>query len=149
MTAATAQGRTDLLGSLLKEVWQPGTALQPLCCCSSSSLCLPLSQGATLTHPFLTPLLLHKPHKTVQRIFYSNSTSIPFQPIPWTPCPTGLAGTQCHVYKFEVMAQLIANMHCNCPKENDNKPNTDNYTSPQHHPSQSTHIGYMQVRAVM
>lgn len=38
------------------------------------------------------------------------------------------AVTQCHVYKFEVMAQLIANMYCNCPKENDNKPNTNKYT---------------------
>lgn len=29
---------------------------------------------------------------------------------------------------FEVMAELIASMHCNCPKESDNKANTNKYT---------------------
>lgn len=48
-------------------------------------LSLPLSQGATLADPFLTLLLPHKLQRTGQIILYSNSTSIPFQPIPWTP----------------------------------------------------------------
>lgn len=80
-------------------------------------------------HPFLTLLLPHKPHRTVQIRLYSSSTAIPFQPIPWTPQDlTVPAVTQCRVYKVEVMAQLIANMHCNCPKENDNKPKRNKHT---------------------
>lgn len=47
-------------------------------------------------HPFLTLFLPHKSHRTVQIILYCKSTSIPFQPTPWTPYPTGPDCTSCH-----------------------------------------------------
>lgn len=174
-------------------------ALQPFCCCYSSFLCLLLPQEATLTHPFLTLLLLRKTHGTVQKILYSFwATSnaqdcspycdggAAFLPLlvltievmppkcialteqefanrnhlqktrfqkqracyfnqhhihpPLSTCTTYTLHFRTWLYllpytvtvcRFEMMAQLIANMLCSCPNQNNHKPKSNKCVKPR------------------